>query len=255
MRFRQLHRWDVSPKRAAAIQRSLRRRLRLRGRPLEPRLIAGADVSYDKRSDAIHAAVVVLSWPGLALVERAVASGRARFPYIPGYLSFREIPILLKAFRGLSTRPDLILCDGQGIAHPRGIGLASHLGLILQIPSIGCAKTRLIGEHREPAPRRGSSVPLTYEGRRVGAVVRTRDRVKPMYISPGNGIDVKGAVSWSLACGTGVRIPEPTRLAHIEVNRQRLLYNDSGAGARVSGTKVGARASGPHVRAKHPVSQ
>lgn len=237
MRFRQLHRWDVSPKRAAAIQRSLRGRLRLKPGALAPRLIAGADVSCDKRSDAIHAAVVVLSWPDLTVVERAVASGRARFPYIPGFLSFREIPILLKAFRGLSARPDLILCDGQGIAHPRGIGLASHLGLILQIPSIGCAKTRLVGEHKEPPLERGGSAPLTYEGRRVGAVVRTRDRVKPMYISPGHRIDVRGAVSWSLACGAGVRIPEPTRLAHIEVNRQRLLYNS----ARTN-------ASGPVIR-------
>ena len=232
MRFRQLHRWDVSPKRAAAIQRSLRAHLRLRPRALKPRLIAGTDVSYDKRSDAIHAAVVVLSWPGLSVVERACASGRARFPYIPGYLSFREIPILLKAFRSLSARPDLILCDGQGIAHPRGVGLASHLGLILDIPSIGCAKTRLVGEHEEPAPGRGSSAPLTFDGRRVGAVVRTRDRVKPIYVSPGHRIDVRAAVAWSLACSVGVRIPQPTRLAHIEVNRHRVAANALHEGMR-----------------------
>ena len=225
MHFRQIHRWDVSPKRAAAIQRSLRGRLVLRPRAIKPRLIAGADVSCDRRSDAIHAAVVVLAWPGLALVESARASGRARFPYIPGYLSFREIPVLLKALRGLSARPDLILCDGQGIAHPRGFGLASHLGLILGIPSIGCAKTRLVGEHDEPASRRGSTAPLTFEGRTVGAVVRTRDGVKPIYVSPGNGVGVRAAVAWSLACSTGRRIPEPTRLAHIEVSRARALHN------------------------------
>jgi len=228
MEFRQLHRWDVSPRRAAAIQSDLRRSLILRAGWKRPKLVAGADVSYDKRSDAIHAAVVVLSLPALTLVESASASGVARFPYIPGYLSFREIPILLKALRKLRARPDLLLCDGQGIAHPRGFGLASHLGVILDAPTIGCAKSRLIGRHRAPGWRAGSSAPLIHEGRRVGAAVRTRDGVNPIFVSPGHRIGMASAVRWSLACCGGHRLPEPTRRAHIEVNRLRVA---AGTGA------------------------
>lgn len=221
MQFARLHRWNVTPRRAAAIQTALRQRLVVRGGPSRPKLVAGADVSYDRHSDAIHAAVVVLAWPGLEMVAAATATGRARFPYIPGYLSFREIPILLEAFRRLRERPDLLLCDGQGIAHPRGFGLASHLGMVLDVPSIGCAKTRLVGDHDEPSARAGASVPLIFEGRRVGAVVRTRDGVKPIYVSPGHRVGMACAVRWSLACCAGYRVPEPTRRAHIEVNRVR----------------------------------
>lgn len=229
MRVQRLHRWDVTPEKASAIQTTLRDRVVVRGGVPGVRHVAGADVSYDKHSDAIHAAVVVLSYPGLITVETAGASGKARFPYIPGYLSFREIPILLRALRRIRTRPDLLLCDGQGIAHPRGFGLASHLGVILDLPTVGCAKTRLVGEHTPPGLEGGSSTPLMHDGRRIGAVVRTRTGVNPIFVSPGHKIDIRGAVRWSLACCDGLRIPEPTRRAHHEVNRIRREAN-AGAG-------------------------
>ncbi len=226
MEYRQLHRWDVTPRRAAAIQASLRGQLTLRRDRRRPRLVAGADVSYDKGSDRIHAAVVVLTLDGLETVESRAAVGEARFPYIPGYLSFREAPIVLRAFRKLRSRPDLLLCDGQGIAHPRGFGLASHLGLLLDLPTIGCAKSRLVGDHAQPGPEAGSRAPLMYRGRQVGSVLRTRDGANPIFVSPGHRIGLRSSVHWSLACCDGHRIPEPTRRAHIEVNRAR---NESNA--------------------------
>src|SRR6266850_1817014 len=219
MTYRRLHPWNVGIARAARIQRSLRGRLRLtpsrRGAPLS--LIAGADVSYDRGSDVLYGAVVVLSYPDLAVVETAGSVGIARFPYVPGFLSFREIPILLRAFRKVRRRPDLILCDGQGIAHPRGFGLASHLGLVLGLPSIGCAKSRLVGDHDEPDRARGSRSPLVHEGRVVGTVLRSREGVAPLYVSPGHRMDVESAARVVLSCCRGVRIPEPTRRAHMEV--------------------------------------
>ena len=228
MKIRKLHRWDVGLRRAAAIQIALRCRLSLRGGPRAVRHVAGADVSFERRGDTLHAAVVVLDMKTMTQVASASATGRASFPYIPGYLSFREAPIILSAFARLSVIPDLLLCDGQGIAHPRGFGLASHLGIILGLPTIGCAKSRLVGEHEEPGLLRGASVPLTHEGRRVGAVVRTRDNVAPLYVSPGHAISIPMAVHWVLACGGGRRLPEPTRQAHIEVNRQRLRARAKG---------------------------
>jgi deoxyribonuclease V len=223
MEYRRLHPWNVSVRRAARIQEDLRSRLRLTaGRRLRsPRFVAGADVSFRRGSDAIHGAVVVLSYPDLRIVETATSSGRARFPYVPGYLSFREIPILLRAFRKIRRVPDVVLCDGQGIAHPRGFGLASHLGIILGVPTIGCAKSRLVGEHADPGTYRGEAAPLIYKGKTVGAVLRTRDGVSPLFISPGHRIDLESAVRLALTCCRGVRVPEPTRAAHMEVNRQR----------------------------------
>ena len=224
MNTRRLHPWNIGLRRAARIQETLRERLR-RARPLDSRrclnLVAGADVSYDRGSDVIHGAVVLLSFPGMDIIERAGASGRASFPYIPGYLSFREVPILLRAFRKLRRRPDVLLCDGQGIAHPRGFGLACHLGLLLAVPSFGCAKSRLVGEHAAPRSRRGASAPLIHEGRQVGIVLRTRDGVSPLYVSPGYRMDLERAARITLSCCDGVRIPEPTRRAHMEANRLR----------------------------------
>lgn len=222
MRYRRIHSWSVTVPRARRIQERLRESLDLAPAPsaLAPRFVAGADVSYDRGSDVIYGAVVVLSWPDLVPVEVASAVDRARFPYVPGYLSFREIPVLLRAFRKIRRAPDVVLCDGQGIAHPRGLGLASHLGLVLGVPTIGCAKSRLVGEHREPRPARGSWTRLTYEGRRVGTVLRTRAGVAPIYVSPGHAIDDRTALRIVLGCCT-TRIPEPTRRAHIEVNRIR----------------------------------
>ncbi len=222
MTYRRLHRWDVTPRRAASIQERLRERLVLRAGPRRPLTVAGADVSYDRGGDTLYAAVVTLALPALEVVEAVTATGRARFPYVPGFLSFREAPIVLRAFGRLRARPDLLLCDGQGIAHPRGFGLASHLGVLLDLPTIGCAKSRLVGEHEEPEARAGSAAPLTYRGRRVGTVLRTRDAVSPIFVSPGHRIGLKAAVHWTLACCGGHRVPEPTRRAHIEVNRLRM---------------------------------
>jgi len=220
MKYRRLHPWNVSVARAARIQLTLRSRVRLTPLRSGSRIacVAGADVSYDRGSDLIFGAVVVLSYPDLEVIETAGHVARARFPYVPGYLSFREIPVLLGAFRKIKTRPGIVICDGQGVAHPRRFGLASHLGLLLATPSIGCAKSRLVGDHDELRRERGSSTPLLFEGREVGSVVRTRDGVAPLYVSPGHRLDVEGAARIVLSCCRRVRLPEPTRQAHMEVN-------------------------------------
>lgn len=203
-------------------QLELRDRLVPKGGPRRVRLVAGADISYAKGSDRFFAAVVVLALPDLRTVEEVTVAGKSPFPYIPGLLSFREGPLLMRAFARLKSTPDLILFDGHGIAHMRGIGIASHLGLLLDVPSVGCGKTRLVGEHEEPGPAVGDHVPLVYEGRRVGAVLRTRENVKPIYVSPGHRIGIPQAVRWVLRCGAGYRLPEPTRRAHVLSNKARV---------------------------------
>ncbi len=185
------------------------------------RTVAGADVSFDKRSPVLHAGVVVLDARSLETVEQVSVTAPARFPYVPGYLSFREIPALLEAFALLERRPDLVLCDGQGRAHPRRFGLACHLGVLLELPVLGCAKSRLVGEHREPGARRGCSVQLRHEGELVGRVLRTRDGVKPVYVSVGHRIDLATACRMVLATTCGFRLPEPIRRAHQLVNARR----------------------------------
>jgi len=171
----------------------------------------------------VWAGIVVLSYPGLFKVDEAWAKGRMDFPYIPGLLSFREIPFLLKALERIRIEPDLILCDGQGIAHPRGLGLAAHLGLLVSKTTVGCAKKRLVGEFSEVGPNRGNYSLLFHEDRPVGAAVRTRAGVKPLFVSPGYGITIDEAVATVLNCCEHYRIPEPIRQAHFLVNglRQR----------------------------------
>jgi deoxyribonuclease V len=222
MNIPDLHPWIKDPRRAVELQLELAGRVSLepeRGR--EYRLIAGADVSSILYSDRLWAAVVILRLPDFELVEEAFAQGRAGFPYVPGLLSFREIPVLLEAFRQLRTIPDVVLCDGQGIAHPRFLGLASHLGLWLDLPTVGCAKSRLVGEGPEPGSRPGDRSLLSFRGRLVGAALRTRPRSKPLYVSPGHRLDLPGALELVTACLLKARLPEPTRLAHLEVNRFR----------------------------------
>jgi deoxyribonuclease V len=163
--------------------------------------------------------VLVLAFPELEIVETRTLEAPLVFPYIPGLLSFREAPALIECFRALGRRPDLVLIDGQGIAHPRRLGLAAHVGLWLGIPTIGCAKKRLIGEHDEPGPERGRAAPLFDAGQRIGTVLRTRTRVKPLFISPGHLIDIPSATRLALACAPRFRLPEPTRLAHQCVTR------------------------------------
>jgi deoxyribonuclease V len=210
----------VTPRiaRAQALQAQLRRRVRTSGGPRRVKLVAGADLAYQGDGSRAWAAVVLWSPADCSVVETVTVSGRPGFPYVPGYLSFREGPLLLRAFKRLQRTPDLVLFDGQGIAHPRGLGLAAHLGVLLDLPSVGCAKSRLVGEHDEPGPRRGDWAPLLLEGRRVGAVLRTRESVKPLWISPGHRMGVPQAVRWALAC-CRTRVPEPIRLAEQAVNR------------------------------------
>ena len=189
---------------------------RIRAEPLRGpvRRIAGTDAAFDKASGLTHAAVVVVDAASLAVLESAGATVPTTFPYIPGLLSFREIPALLACFERIAEPPDAILCDGHGIAHPRGIGLASLLGLVLGLPSVGCAKSRLVGEHDEPPPQRGGRADLLFHDRTVGCVLRSRAGVKPLYVSVGHRVTLEDAVRLVLACARKYRLPEPQRLAH-----------------------------------------
>lgn len=208
------HRWDVDYAQAVALQNELRRKIRLRPLSLRKvRFVAGADVAIDKANQRLCTAVVVLAFPSLEVVESRTAITRLAFPYIPGLLSFREIPGLIRCFSKVTSPVDVIICDGQGIAHPRGFGLASHLGVILRRPTVGCAKSRLVGEFGSVPESRGASVPLLFQGRRVGSVVRSRDGVRPLFVSPGHLVDHASARRMVLACAPRYRIPEPTRLA------------------------------------------
>ena len=217
MKIRQLHPWNVTFHEAIKIQKELRNRVILKNLPGKIKYIAGTDVAFSKKAETVWACVVVLSYPELKKIDEACFKGRAHFPYVPGLLSFREIPFVLEALQKLRREPDLIFCDGQGIAHPRGLGLASHLGILIEKPTIGCAKTRLVGEFSEVGQNRGDYRYLFYKGNKVGAVVRTRSGVKPLFVSPGYAVLMDDAVRLILECGGRYRIPEPTRQAHLLV--------------------------------------
>ena len=218
MRLQQPHTWDLSPSEGVALQKRLASRVIRRGDPGDVRLVAGADVAFPGRTSGwaggvARAAVVLMSYPELAVVEQHVIEAPVAFPYVPGLLSFREIPALALAFERLTVTPDLLLADGQGIAHPRRFGFASHLGLLAGIPTIGCAKSRLCGEAAEPGLERGSMSELVEKGERVGMVVRTKRGVKPMYVSVGHMIGLEAAVEWILRLAPTHRLPEPLRIA------------------------------------------
>lgn len=213
MKFNLPHSWGLTPREAIDLQKELAGRIKLENGVKEVSLVAGADVHFPEKGRT-RAAVALLSYPDLALVESRVVEGEVSFPYVPGLLAFREAPILLEAFSGLSKDPDLVLLDGQGLAHPRRMGLACHMGLYLGVPTIGCAKSRLCGEHPEPDIERGSWTELVDNGEVIGSVLRTRDGVKPLYVSPGYLVDFEAARKWTLECCRGYRLPEPTRLAH-----------------------------------------
>ena len=206
--------WPRTVRQARAVQEALRARVVKRDRLARVRHVAGIDVGFESGGRITRAAVVVLRFPQLVPVEQAVVRQRTRFPYVPGYLSFREIPAVLAALAQLTVRPDLLLCDGQGYAHPRRFGLACHLGVLTDTPSIGVAKSRLTGTHGALAAEKGSWVPLRDAGEVIGAVLRTRTGVKPLYVSVGHRVSLKTAIRYALACTTRFRLPETTRLAH-----------------------------------------
>lgn len=217
MRYRNFHSWDVSPSDAVRIQKDLQEQIVLEKSLENFSRIAGVDVSFSKEKDKATCGVIIFSFPELSVIERRVETTEIKFPYIPGLLAFREGPSVLSAFDKLETEPDLIMFDAQGIAHPRGIGLASHMGLILGKPSIGCAKTRLCGEYEEPEEKQGSFSYLKKEGKIIGAVLRTKEKIKPVFVSTGHEIDLEICIRTVLECCRGYRLPEPTRQAHLLV--------------------------------------
>ncbi len=210
-----MHGWQLNIAQAMDIQKRLAAQVSRSGEVATPRLIAGVDIAVGKAGEEARAAVVVLNYPELRLVETKVAQGELDFPYIPGLLSFREAPLTLAACQGLTLTPDLILVDGQGIAHPRRMGLASHLGLFLNTPTIGCAKSRLCGRHEEPGAEPGSYTEVVDRGETIGAALRTKLGTKPIYVSIGHKIDLETAIHWVLECCQDYRLPQPTRLAHL----------------------------------------
>jgi len=215
-----LHDWNLSPREAIALQRRLAGRVEPEDRLGEVRRIAGVDIGFEQAGAITRAAVVVLAWPPGApgvfdVVEEVVHREPTRMPYIPGLLSFREVPAALAAFDRLGVMPDLVMVDGQGIAHPRRLGVASHLALWLDLPTIGVAKSRLCGRHGEPGPVRGDWAPLIDgpDDEVIGAVLRSRVGVKPLFVSPGHRLSLATALSWVVACLGRTKLPEPTRLA------------------------------------------
>lgn len=217
-----LHNWHLSPSQARDLQLELAGKIRLRPLKKTPRFAAGLDCSLDKRRGLIFAAAVVFSYPQLKLVETADARLPLEFPYVPGLLSFREAPVCLKAIGKVKTPVDLWLIDGQGIAHPRRLGLASHLGLFLNTPTIGCAKSRLIGTFEAVETEKGCCSDLYDKTEKIGTVVRTRSNVKPLFVSPGHLCSIDDAVRLALACTTKYRLPEPTRIAHQTVSHVKI---------------------------------
>jgi deoxyribonuclease V len=219
--FEQLHEWSLAPREAVELQKRLRERVRVVPLKKKVETIAGADISFNKFDPVVYAGIVVLRLPSLEVVEEAGVVSETRFPYVPGLLSFRETPSVLEAWSKLKTEPDAVMFDGQGIAHPRRVGIASHVGLLIDRPTLGCAKSVLVGKFEEPGEERGSWTPLVDKGETVGAALRTKTRVQPIYVSPGHLIDLEGAVALTLACDGGYRQPEPTRRAHLLVNALR----------------------------------
>jgi len=215
------HPWAVSVQEAFRIQGELREKLILEDEPDAPETVAGIDVAFSRERDLLYAAIVVMDLSTLEPFEIVSASRQPHFPYVPGLLTFREGPVVLDAYEKLSRDPDVLMFDGQGIAHPRGLGLAAHMGVFLDVPSIGCAKSRLVGEFKEPKQKRGSMRTLSYKRRKIGVVLRTKDRTKPLFVSPGHRVTVESAARLVLEAGRGYRLPEPTRIAHNEAARAK----------------------------------
>ena len=235
MEIHELHDWDVTPKEAAAIQREMRGRVSLDDAIAveDIRVVAGVDNSYRRKGEEsiAYAVVVALDFTTMEVIETAYATREIAFPYVPGLLSFREAPAILDAFRGLTATPDVVLFDGQGIAHPRRLGLASHVGVIIDRPSIGCAKSKLVGAYDEPERVFGAQTPLVHRDEQVGVALRTRSRHAPLFVSPGHKLSIPTAVEIVLRCCRDERfMPEPTRLAHELVTEY--AKRDQGSGTR-----------------------
>jgi deoxyribonuclease V len=222
MKISQLHSWQISVAQAQQIQRELASRVSRKSTPINPRLIAGVDISAPNSEGLARAAAVVLNYPELKVVEVEIVEDKVNFPYIPGLLSFRETPLVLAACQKLSADPDLLLVDGQGIAHPRRFGIASHIGLLLDMPTIGCAKSRLCGTHATVPTEAGAYAELVDNNEIIGAALRTRTNISPLYISTGHKIDLRAAIYWTLECCRGQRLPEPSRLAHLAASGKPL---------------------------------
>ncbi len=214
LRLKHSHEWKLKPAEAKLVQEELRQYLCLDDAYGEIKTAAGVDLGFEDKGATCRTAVVVLDFPSLQLRETAITRVPTEFPYVPGYLSFREIPGVLSALAELSELPDMILCDGQGYAHPRRMGIATHLGIITDIPTIGVAKSRLIGTHGELGPEKGDWTPLLHEEEVIGALLRTRTNVNPLYISSGHRVSLESAISITLACTTKYKLPETTRYAH-----------------------------------------
>lgn len=212
--MRPLHSWDVSSEEAIRIQEAFKDQIILKKTFSKVRTIGGGDAAYSKDGKFLFGAIAVLSFPEMEIIDTATADGKTFFPYIPGLLSFREGPILIETFQRLGLKPDVMIYDGQGIAHPRGMGFASHMGLWLDVPSIGCAKTPLVDQFVSPGLSRGSFEWIRRKGRKVGAVLRTKENVKPLFISPGHRIDLLTSNQLILESCKGFRFPEPLRKAH-----------------------------------------
>lgn len=214
MHIKSLHPWQVDTTRAVKIQQQLAGLVSRQDELGKVRYIAGMDISSDRARAVATAAIVVLEYPGLKLVEMRAVRQKTAFPYVPGLLSFRESPLLLEACKKLTIEPDLVLVDGQGYAHPRRMGLACHIGLLLEKPTIGCAKSLLIGTYEEPLNEAGRYTEIRDGGDVIGEALRTKTGVKPVYVSIGHKVSLAAAVKWVLLCSAGYRIPEPLRLAH-----------------------------------------
>jgi deoxyribonuclease V len=215
VKIQQLHSWQMSIAQAKQIQSELANQVSRKSKTIKPSFIAGVDISAPDSRGIARAAAVILNYPKLEVIEVETAEDKLNFPYIPGFLSFREAPLVLAACQKLSIDPDLILVDGQGIAHPRRFGIASHIGLLLDIPTIGCAKSRLCGTHVSVTAKAGAYAELTDNGEIIGVALRTKDDVSPIYVSIGHKIDLPAAIHWVLECCRGQRLPEPSRLAHL----------------------------------------
>jgi deoxyribonuclease V len=227
VKIQQLHGWQISIAQAKQIQMELASQVSRKSETIKPRFIAGVDISAPDARGIARAAAVILNYPELKVIEVETAEDKLNFPYIPGLLSFREAPLVLAVCQKLSTDPDLILVDGQGIAHPRRFGIASHIGLLLDIPTIGCAKSRLCGNHTTVTAEAGSYAELTDSGEVIGVALRTKANVRPIYVSIGHKIDLPTAIHLALECCCNQRLPEPCRLAHLAASGKSVtaIYN------------------------------